>query len=94
MAKSYHDLLAAKLGVLVYDYQRVIEGIASQIERGELREGDKLPSIVRLAEEYDVSQTTVKTALLILRQSGLVIGRQGKGTFVAPRSQRSQTVQE
>ena len=60
-----------------------------QIEREELKEGDKLPSIVRLADAYEVSQTTVKTALLILRQTGLVIGRQGKGTFVAPKSQRS-----
>jgi GntR family transcriptional regulator len=67
----------------VFDYERVMTDISGKIERGELQPGQKLPSIVRLAEQYDVSQTTVKTALLVLRQSGLIIGRQGKGTFVA-----------
>jgi DNA-binding GntR family transcriptional regulator len=36
-----------------------------------------------MAEQYDTSQTTVKTALAILRAQGVVRGHQGKATYVA-----------
>ena len=64
------------------DYQRVVDDIAAKIEAGTLRKGDRLPSIVQLAAEYETSRTTVKTALLILGQRKLTEGHQGKATFV------------
>jgi DNA-binding GntR family transcriptional regulator len=35
-----------------------------------------------MADQYECSQTQVKTALAILRELGLVEGRQGVGVFV------------
>lgn len=67
------------------EYERVFNGVSRKIAaRLEgYRPGDRLPTIDGLAAEYDVSGTTVKTALVLLRQGGWTIGRQGKGTFVA-----------
>jgi GntR family transcriptional regulator len=54
-----------------------------QIERGELREGDRLPSEPRLAENFGVSRATVREALRSLVDDGLLRRRQGSGTYVS-----------
>ena len=66
-------------------HQLVIDYITSSIESGVYLPGDKLPTIAQLADLVGVSQTAVKTALLALNREGVVIGRQGKGTFVPER---------
>jgi GntR family transcriptional regulator len=66
-------------------YQLVIDHITSGIASGVYLPGDKLPTIAQLAEKVGVSQTAVKTALLVLNKEGVVIGRQGKGSYVAER---------
>ena len=71
------------------DYQRVIDDIEQQITAGSLSPGDRLMSIVQLAARYDTSQTTVKSALAILRARGLVRGHQGKGVYVADPSAKA-----
>jgi len=63
-------------------YQRVIEAIQEQIRSGQLKPGQPLPSIVKLAELYETSQTSVKDALRILHREGWTRGQQGKGTYV------------
>jgi GntR family transcriptional regulator len=73
------------LTVTTPDYQRIIDDVQQKIATGELEPGTALPSIAQMAELYDTSQTTVKTALAILRAQGIVRGHQGKGTFVAER---------
>jgi GntR family transcriptional regulator len=67
------------------DYQRIVDEIEQQIRSGQLKPGDQLPSIRLLAADYDTSQTTVKYALGLLRDRGLIYGRQGKANYVAPR---------
>lgn len=64
-------------------HQLVIDYITSGINSGVYLPGDKLPTIVQLAKNVGVSQTAVKTALLLLNKQGIVIGRQGKGSYVA-----------
>lgn len=48
-----------------------------------LNPGDKLPSEVEIERTYEVSRTTVRLALGALISEGLVVSRQGKGSFVA-----------
>lgn len=64
------------------EYERVIEAIQEQIRSGQLQPGDRLPSIVKLAEQFGVSKTTVKTALLTLHRERWTRGQQGKAVYV------------
>jgi GntR family transcriptional regulator len=53
------------------------------IATGRLAAGEQLPSFRRLAEWAGVNVNTVRTVYAGLEKSGLVVSRQGRGTFVA-----------
>ena len=63
-------------------YIQVANDIAARIEVGEITH--KLPAERALADEYGVAYQTVRHAMAVLRERGLIITRQGRGTFVAP----------
>ena len=67
--------------------QPIYEQIASQIKeliiRGELQEGDMLPSMRLLAKELRISVITTKRAYEELEREGFIISQTGKGSFVA-----------
>lgn len=67
-------------------YQRIISRVEKQIESGQLKPGDKLPSISELRAEYECSAPIVNKAIRVLEIRGLIVGRPGRGTYVAPRS--------
>ncbi|WP_326551465.1 winged helix-turn-helix domain-containing protein [Micromonospora sp. NBC_01813] len=69
-------------------YERVASAIRDQIQSGELRPGDQLPTTQGLIDYYGVSYGSVRTALLILKAEGLIEGRQGEGVFVREQSDR------
>jgi GntR family transcriptional regulator len=52
------------------------------ITRGTFRPGTQLPTEAELCEMLGVSRTTVREALRVLEENGLVTRRQGVGTFV------------
>jgi DNA-binding GntR family transcriptional regulator len=64
-------------------YQQLASIIREQVRTGELARGQRLPSVMKLAEQYGVAQITVQKALRILKDEGLVVGVGGYGTFVA-----------
>jgi DNA-binding transcriptional regulator YhcF (GntR family) len=53
------------------------------IATGRLASGERLPSFRRLAEWAGVNVNTVRAVYAGLEQEGLVVSRQGQGTFVA-----------
>jgi DNA-binding GntR family transcriptional regulator len=59
--------------------------LRSQIESGELARGARLPSIMELANRYEIAPVTVRKALDILKREGLIHGVSGYGTFVVER---------
>lgn len=61
--------------------EQVADVIAARIASGAY--SVRLPAERALAVEFDVSYTTVRYAAVILRERGLIITRQGRGTFVA-----------
>ncbi|XTZ16136.1 GntR family transcriptional regulator [Micromonospora echinospora] len=63
-------------------YQQLADKLRGGIQRGEFPPGSQLPSITELAERYQVAKGTVQAALRVLRESGLVVARHGKGVFV------------
>lgn len=61
---------------------QVYEIILSKIISGEYPPGGRLPSENELANSYDVSRPTIRTAFSRLRELGFVVKKQGVGTFV------------
>jgi regulatory GntR family protein len=70
------------LGSVDFTYMQVANSIAARIEIGEFTH--KLPAERALAEEYGVAYQTLRHAMQVLRDRGLIITRQGRGTFVSP----------
>jgi DNA-binding GntR family transcriptional regulator len=58
--------------------------LTARIESGDLT--GRMPAERALAEEYEVSYGTVRRAIAILRERGLVRSVHGRGTFVSDRS--------
>jgi DNA-binding GntR family transcriptional regulator len=67
-------------------YEQLASILRSQIESGELAPRRPLPSIRTLQERYGVSDGTVKHALQLLKDEGLVRTVIGRGIFVAPKA--------
>ena len=64
-------------------YRQVVDGIGDLVRGGHLAPGARLPSVRALATQLEVSLITVRRAYADLEQAGLLIRRQGQGTFVA-----------
>jgi DNA-binding GntR family transcriptional regulator len=65
------------------EYVRVADALAARITAGELAAGARLPAEQALAEEYGVAYGTVRRAMDVLRDRGLIVTIWGKGTFVS-----------
>jgi len=64
-------------------YRQIQQRLLEQIQSGELRQGEPLPSIQRIAALMGVSQMTVRQAVKSLCDLGVIYSRQGKGTFIS-----------
>src|SRR3954451_23564183 len=59
--------------------------ILEQIVSGSIREGEKLPTEKEISLSFQVSRPVVREALMQLQADGLVVARQGSGTYVQHR---------
>lgn len=73
-------------------YLQIEEELAERIESGELAAESRLPTERDLAAAFAVSRMTIRAALARLEQRGLILRRQGSGTYVAqPRLRQDAT---
>lgn len=63
-------------------YLQLAATLRERIMSGDLRPGDALPSINRLAQETGWAKTTVQKAIQVLKDEGLVRGVHGWGVIV------------
>lgn len=63
-------------------YVQLMEELETSIRNGVYKPGDKIMTEAEMAKEYGVSQITVRKAVGSLMEKGLVVRKQGKGTFV------------
>lgn len=66
----------------VFMYQMIYHDFKKKIMEGALKPEERLPSEDELAAKYSVSKITVKKALELLKEDGLIHRVQGSGTFV------------
>ncbi|MGE4552139.1 MAG: FadR/GntR family transcriptional regulator [Desulfovibrionaceae bacterium] len=63
-------------------FQEVLEKLSALIESGSVRGGEKLPPERVLAETFGASRTSVREAIRILAERGVLESRQGDGTYL------------
>ncbi len=68
-------------------FEQIKNTIKENIISGKLQEDEQLPSVRKLAKELKISILTVKKAYDELEKEGLIITRQGLGSFVSSNNQ-------
>ncbi|UJW85401.1 phosphonate metabolism transcriptional regulator PhnF [Devosia sp. SL43] len=63
-------------------WRRIADAIRLDIIGGKLASGDRLPTEALLAERFSANRHTVRRALAVLAEEGVVGAEQGRGTFV------------
>lgn len=64
-------------------FKQVVDAVSLGIAKGELMEGDKLPSVRALATQLTVNPNTIAKAYAELTAAGLVDACQGLGLFIS-----------
>jgi GntR family transcriptional regulator len=87
MRSRYRDLMSTGPTTDARPLQvRIADDIRAKIETGEYAPGQQIPILGAIAAEYSCSGAPVRAAIEALKQQGLLITRQGKGTFVRERA--------
>lgn len=63
-------------------YQQLKSSLMHSIQNGDYPTGGKIPTETELSDKYQVSRITVRRAVSELCKMGLLVRKQGKGTFV------------
>jgi GntR family transcriptional regulator len=65
-------------------YRQLVQQVRRDVMLGRLRPGEQLPTVKEVVEALSVNPNTVVKAYGELEHEGVVVRRQGVGTFVAP----------
>jgi len=65
-------------------YRQLATQIREGVARGQLREGEKLPSVRELSRMLVVNPNTIARVYTELERDGVLHTRQGMGVFIAP----------
>lgn len=63
-------------------YRQLASILREQIESGELAADQPVPSETTLVQRYGIARGTVRRAIEVLRDEGLVVTVQGRGSYV------------
>jgi GntR family transcriptional regulator len=64
-------------------YYRIANLLRNKIGNGNYKKGELIPTEKQLSEDFGVSRVTIRQSLSILEQQGMIIKKQGVGTFVS-----------
>ncbi|MCF0087178.1 Mannosyl-D-glycerate transport/metabolism system repressor MngR [Streptomyces sp. MH192] len=63
-------------------YQQIARKLRERIAAGDIPVGRRIPSLVEMEQEYEVARDTLRKAVQVLREEGLVETVQGMGVYV------------
>ena len=63
-------------------YLQIARTLKEEIAKGEIKAGEKFPSIREVASNYKVNPNTVQRSLALLDQEGIIYSKRGIGSFV------------
>ncbi len=81
-------------------YRQIVEQVKYKVASGELKPGQRLPSIRELAKQLKINPRTVVKSYEELRAAGLAVMRQGQGVFITenqtltPAKTRQKSIEE
>lgn len=75
--------ISSRLNPKEPSYVKIYEKMYDDVINGVYKAGEQLPPEAKLAEIYQVSRNTLRQAISILCEDGLVYNVQGKGNFVS-----------
>lgn len=75
-------------------YLQVIDKLKSDIETGVYEAGERLPSEFELSKQLGISRATLREALRILEDEGVIMRRHGVGTFICSKPLFSSGIEE
>jgi DNA-binding transcriptional regulator YhcF (GntR family) len=64
-------------------YLQIIDSIIHNISDGNIKIGDRIPSINKLSKDIYLSRDTVERAYRVLKKHNILVSVHGKGTYVA-----------
>ena len=67
----------------VATYLQIVQQVREALRLGTISVGDKLPTVREVVADLAINPNTVAKAYRELEREGLVVARQGRGTFVA-----------
>lgn len=67
----------------VATYLQIVQQVREALRLGTISVGDQLPTVREVVADLAINPNTVAKAYRELEREGLVIARQGRGTFVA-----------
>ena len=76
------NLISINDNIGVPKYRQIINSIFQLIREGELKRGDKIPSINNICEKFSLSRDTVLMAFNELKARGVISSVPGKGYYV------------
>ncbi len=63
-------------------YVQIVKYVTSHIEDGSWQPGHRLPAERAMADDWGVAYQTIRRAMKELREKGLIVSVQGRGTYV------------
>jgi len=89
---------ASIFGVVVGSAEPIYHQLVAQVRRliagGQLKAGDKLPSVREIAQSLTINPMTVSKAFGLLEAEALLVRQPGRGMVVAQQHQQALSVEE
>lgn len=63
-------------------YRQIIDAVSERIKKGDLKKGDRIPSLNMLCRQYKLSQDTVLMAYNEMKAKGIITAQVGKGYYI------------
>ncbi|ARN77254.1 transcriptional regulator [Nonlabens spongiae] len=63
-------------------YKQIIQSVEQALLQGQLKKGDKLPSINSISGKFSLSRDTVLVAFAELKKRGVIASKAGKGYYI------------
>lgn len=70
-------------GAAEFPYLQLARILRERIRSGQYPAGRKIPAFIALEQEFGLSNMTIRRAVTLLAEEGLVVKVPGRGTFVA-----------